>query len=149
MRPLWEDAGPLAQRLVGVATATWPEHIDAGEAAIETMTDEEKADLLKAHPRIGATPAALAGRSTLSHREQGGDVGADPAVLARLDELNDRYEARFGFPFVEWVNGRSRPEMVAAIEARLGRRAPEELAAGCAALVSIARDRLGRLDPTS
>jgi len=147
LRPLWEDAGPLVGRLVGRPVATWHELIDVAVGAIEVMGDAERAELLNAHPRIGAPPDALVRRSALSHREQGGAAGADPDVLAVLEVLNDRYEARFGFPFVEWVNGRSRQEMVTAIEARLGGDRQRELTAGCAALVAIARDRLSRLEP--
>ena len=51
--------------------------------------------------------------------EQGGDADVDDAVLAELEALNDRYEARFGFPFVAWVAGRSRAQMIAVIEDRL------------------------------
>jgi OHCU decarboxylase len=145
LRPLWEDAGPLVGRLVGRPVDTWEQLIDLAETEIATMGDAERAELLNAHPRIGASPASLAARSTLSHGEQGGTAGADPEVLARLDALNDRYQARFGFPFVEWVAGRSRRQMVGAIEARLGEDRDQELAAGCAALVAIARDRLSRL----
>lgn len=144
LRPLWEDAGPLVERLVGRPMDSWPAAVDAAEAEIGAMTPTERAELLRAHPRIGAAPGDLRRRSVISLREQGG-ADADPAVLARLDALNDRYEARFGFPFVEWVNGRSRAEMIPVIEARLERSAPAELAAGCAALIAIARDRLRRL----
>lgn len=146
LRPVWEDAGPLVDRLVGRPVTSWAASIDAAEVAIAAMPDTERAALLNAHPRIGAAPADLARRSTISLREQGG-AAADPAVLRRLDSLNDRYEARFGFPFVEWVNGRSRADMIPVLEARLERDAPTELAAGCAALVAIARDRLRRLVP--
>jgi len=147
LRPLWEDAGPLIGRLAGRQVATWQELIEVAAGEIEQMDDAERAELLNAHPRIGAPPDALARRSSLSHREQGGSAGADPEVLAALDALNNRYEARFGFPFVEWVAGRSRREMLAAIEARLGGDRQTELTAGCAALVAIARDRLSRLGP--
>lgn len=146
LRPLWEDAGPLVDRLVGRPAVSWAASIAAAEAEIAAMPDAERAALLNAHPRIGAPPADLARRSAISLREQGG-AAADPAILDRLDALNDRYEARFGFPFVEWVNGRSRAEMIPVLEARLERDAPAELAAGCAALVAIARDRLRRLAP--
>jgi OHCU decarboxylase len=145
LRPLWEDAGPLAARLEGRPASSWEELIEMGEAEIAAMGDAERAELLAAHPRIGAPPDALAARSTQSLREQGGHAGADAGVLAELDALNQRYEDRFGFPFVEWVAGRSRRQMLPVIEARLQRDRDSELAAGCAALVAIARDRLARL----
>jgi 2-oxo-4-hydroxy-4-carboxy--5-ureidoimidazoline (OHCU) decarboxylase len=64
--------------------------------------------------------------------------------MARLDGLNDAYESRFGFPFVEWVAGRPKAAIVAVLEARLQRDRDTELAAGCEALLAIARDRLAR-----
>jgi 2-oxo-4-hydroxy-4-carboxy--5-ureidoimidazoline (OHCU) decarboxylase len=145
IRPLWEDAGPLVARLVGRPVASWEEHVALSEAEIGKMSNAERARLLNAHPRIGAPPAALASRSALSLGEQGGAAGAEPAVLAELDVLNDLYETKFGFPFVEWVAGRSRREMVTVLQRRLRGDGETELAAGCGALVAIARDRLARL----
>jgi 2-oxo-4-hydroxy-4-carboxy--5-ureidoimidazoline (OHCU) decarboxylase len=145
LRPLWEDAGPLADRLVGRPAASWDDHLSVAEAEIAAMDAATQADLLRAHPRIGADPAVLAARSLLSFREQGGAASADPAILARLEELNDRYETTFGFPFVEWVAGRPKAVIAGVLEQRLIRSPDEERRAGCEALVAIARDRLQRL----
>lgn len=148
LRPLWEDAGPLADGLVGVAVSSWSEHLAAAEACIAAMDEPTRVRLLRAHPRIGAPPEQLAGRSRTSLAEQGG-AAEDPQVLAELDALNDDYERRFGFPLVEWVRGRSRRDMIPVLRARLARERGEELEAGCRALAAIARDRLGRLDGTA
>jgi 2-oxo-4-hydroxy-4-carboxy-5-ureidoimidazoline decarboxylase len=145
LRPLWEDAGPLADALLGRHVESWDEAVDAAEAAIGAMSDATRAELLRAHPRIGANAAELARRSAASWSEQGGDTATPEAVAQRLGELNDAYEAHFGFPFVEWVAGRSKAEMIPVLEARLGRDRATELSAGTAALVAIARDRLARL----
>jgi 2-oxo-4-hydroxy-4-carboxy--5-ureidoimidazoline (OHCU) decarboxylase len=90
-------------------------------------SDEEKAEALAAHPRIGERSA-----------EQHGD---DPAVLAELAGLNRAYEERFGFRFVVFVNGRSRAEILPVLRERLERTRAEELGTGCDDLVSIALDR--------
>jgi 2-oxo-4-hydroxy-4-carboxy--5-ureidoimidazoline (OHCU) decarboxylase len=145
LRPLFEDAGPLVDYLVGQSFASWDEVIAAAAGAIDAMDDVERANLLAAHPRIGAEPRELALRSRASWAEQGGDRGATDDVTARLAELNDRYEETFGFPFVEWVAGRPRAALVPVLEARLARSRQTELAAGCAALLAIAVDRLARL----
>lgn len=119
--------------------------IDAAETEIATMTDDERASLLASHPRLGAPPEWLETDHPLSWSEQGcGRVGEDTAT--RLAELNRRYEARFGFPFVEWVNGRPLDQIIPVMEARLRRDRRSELDAGCAALVAIARDRLQRMN---
>jgi 2-oxo-4-hydroxy-4-carboxy--5-ureidoimidazoline (OHCU) decarboxylase len=145
MRPLWEDAGPLVDRLVGRHVATWEDHLAAAEAEVAGMDPVTRAALLGAHPRIGADPAALAARSPESWAEQGGAAPTDAATAAALDAANDAYEARFGFAFVEFVAGRSKAELLPVITARLARDRTTELDAGCAALVAIARDRLARI----
>lgn len=63
----------------------------------------------------------------------------------RLEELNEAYESRFGFPLVEWVAGRSKAEIVPVLETRLARDRGSELRAGTEAIVAIARDRLARM----
>jgi hypothetical protein len=91
------------------------------------LSEEDKVAALSTHPRIGeASP------------EQHGDV---PEELA---ELNRAYEQRFGFPFVVFVAGRSRDELVPVLRARLERTGEEELATGLRELVAIARDRWTR-----
>lgn len=57
-----------------------------------------------------------------------------------------RYEARFGFPFVEWVAGRPLEEIADVMEQRMVNERSEELDKGSAALVAIARDRLSRIE---
>ena len=98
------------------------------------LPDDEKKEVLDAHPAIGGTPT-----STRSAREQGTDD--DPAVLAELAELNRAYEERFGFRFVVFVNGRPRREIVPVLRERLERARAEELETGLDELVQIAVSR--------
>jgi 2-oxo-4-hydroxy-4-carboxy--5-ureidoimidazoline (OHCU) decarboxylase len=95
------------------------------------LPDDEKKEILDAHPAIGGKPA-----SERSAREQGTDD--DPAVLAELAALNRAYETRFGFRFVVFVDGRPRRELVPVLRERLERTREEELATGVDALVQIA-----------
>jgi 2-oxo-4-hydroxy-4-carboxy--5-ureidoimidazoline (OHCU) decarboxylase len=67
-------------------------------------------------------------------------------VLQDLSAANARYEARFGFPFVDWVAGRPLEEMILVIESRLTSVPSSELSRGCRALVAIARDRLEKIE---
>ena len=105
----------------------------AREVAL-ALSESEQKELLDAHPPIG-------GRATSARaaREQGTDD--DPAVLARLAELNTAYEQRFGFRFVVFVNGRPRREIVPILEQRLRRTREEELTTAVDELVQIAIDR--------
>lgn len=148
LRPLWEDAGPLVPRLAGRSFANWSELIDGAEAEIGTMDDAERSALLRAHPRLGAVPAELRSRSATSYVEQGSGAVLDDGVSRQLEMLNRHYEDHFGFPCVEWVAGRPLADLVPVLAARLRRGRATELAAGCAALVAIARDRLRRFHPT-
>ena len=95
-----------------------------------SLSDEEKKEVLDAHPAIGAM--RLSDRSAA---EQGTDEAPE------LEELNRAYEERFGFRFVVFVNRRPKSEIVPVIRARLGRTREQELAIALDELVSIADDR--------
>jgi 2-oxo-4-hydroxy-4-carboxy--5-ureidoimidazoline (OHCU) decarboxylase len=100
-----------------------------------TLTDEEKKEVLDAHPAIGQR----GGLSRRSAREQGAD--GDPVVLKELAELNRAYEEKFGFRFVVFVDRRPKAAIVPILRERLGRSRDLELATALDELVSIAEDR--------
>ena len=125
LAPLFSGRTPLVDEL---ATRTHPLEV-ADEIAL-ALPEEDQIAALSTHPRIGEPSA-----------EQ---RGSEPEVLAELEELNDEYERRFGFPFVVFVNGRTRAELVPVLRARLARTREEELRAGLKALCKIARDRWTR-----
>ena len=104
-----------------------------------SLTDDEKKEVLDAHPAIGERKKKL---STRSAREQGD--AADEATSAELKRLNAEYEARFGFRFVVFVNGRPKRELLPILRGRLGRTREEELSTALDELVSIALDRWRR-----
>ena len=99
------------------------------------LSDDEKKEVLDAHPAIGAR----GGLSARSAAEQGGD-----APPPELDELNRRYEETFGFRFVVFVNRRPKSEIVPILRERLERTREEELETGVDELVQIAIDRWQR-----
>ena len=96
-----------------------------------TLSDDEKKEVLDAHPAIGGKPT-----SERSRHEQGTDD--DPAVLAELAKLNAEYESQFGFRFVVFVNGRPRREIVPVLRERMTRPREEELRTAVDELVQIA-----------
>jgi 2-oxo-4-hydroxy-4-carboxy--5-ureidoimidazoline (OHCU) decarboxylase len=126
---LFEGRTTLVERLALVEDPL----VHARDVAL-TLSDEEKKEVLDAHPAIGGKPA-----SERSRREQGTDD--DPAVLAELAELNAEYESRFGFRFVVFVNGRPRREIVPVLRERMTRSREEELQTAVDELVQIAIDR--------
>jgi len=112
--------------------------LEAAREVARTLSDDEKKEVLDAHPAIGQR----GGLSARSAREQGADD--DPAVLAELAELNRAYEQKFGFRFVVFVSRRPKAEIVTILRRRLERTREQELDTALDELVSIAEDRWRR-----
>jgi 2-oxo-4-hydroxy-4-carboxy-5-ureidoimidazoline decarboxylase len=110
------------------------------EAIALAMSEDEQLELINAHPRLGAPPESV---SAASFREQGYDRETE-AAIADLERLNRAYEARFGFRFCVFVNGRSRPELVPVLEAALTADRAAEIDRALGEVVAIARDRFRR-----
>jgi len=104
---------------------------------VHELSDEEKKEVLDAHPAIGAKKL-----SARSAAEQGGDD--DPEVLAELARLNADYEALHGFRFVVFVNRRPKREILDVLRSRIDRSTDEELETALGELVAIAEDRWRR-----
>ena len=109
----------------------------AARTLVRELPDDEKREVLDAHPAIGA--GKLSARSAA---EQGADD--DPEVLGELARLNEEYERRFGFRFVVFVNRRPKAEIVPILRQRLMRSREDELETALDELVSIAQDRWRR-----
>jgi 2-oxo-4-hydroxy-4-carboxy--5-ureidoimidazoline (OHCU) decarboxylase len=127
---LFEGRTALVERL-----AATEDPLGRAREIARELSDEEKREVLDAHPPIGAR----SGLSARSRAEQGSDD--DPAVLAELAELNRRYEERFGFRFVVFVDGRPRREIVPVLRERLERTREQELDTAVDELVQIAISR--------
>jgi 2-oxo-4-hydroxy-4-carboxy--5-ureidoimidazoline (OHCU) decarboxylase len=112
--------------------------LERADEILATLPEEDKLEALSAHPAIGQRQ----GLSARSAAEQGEDT--DPTVLSELAYLNQVYEEKFGFRFVVFVAGRSKPEILEVLQERLGRAREEELDTGCHELVAIAKDRWTR-----
>jgi 2-oxo-4-hydroxy-4-carboxy--5-ureidoimidazoline (OHCU) decarboxylase len=98
-----------------------------------SLSDEEKKEVLDAHPAIGAKTLSAA-----SAAEQGTDDAPE------LEELNRAYEQRFGFRFVVFVDRRPKSGLVPILRRRLERTREQELETALDELVSIAEDRWRR-----
>lgn len=146
LAPLFEGAPRFLARLAQARPFDGMRSLfRAARRVAREMSDPEGVELLDAHPRIGADPAAV---SPLSYTEQGYDRApnqADAATARRLHELNEAYEARFGFRFVIFVAGRPRSAIVSVIEDALAADREDELRRGLDDVVSIAEDRLRTL----
>jgi 2-oxo-4-hydroxy-4-carboxy--5-ureidoimidazoline (OHCU) decarboxylase len=125
---LFEGRTRFAERLAGL-----DDPLGRAREVAAALTDEEKKEVLDAHPAIGARNL-----SPQSAAEQGSDEAPE------LEDLNRAYEQKFGFRFVVFVNGRPKSEVVPILRARLERTREQELATALDELVSIAEDRWRR-----
>jgi OHCU decarboxylase len=117
---------------------------DAFAAVAREAAPDEQLALIRAHPDL-AGRAALAGELTADSAREQASAGLDaltPDDLARFTRLNDAYRARFGFPFVIRVAGRSVADILDAYVTRLGNDADAERATAIAQIAEIMRLRI-------
>ena len=110
----------------------------AARALVHELSDDEKREVLDAHPAIGQR----GGLSARSQAEQGSDE--DPEVLDELARLNREYEQRHGFRFVVFVDRRPKAAVLEVLRARIGNPTDDELETALSELVRIAEDRWSR-----
>lgn len=95
---------------------------EAMRKVVEDSPRDRQLALLRAHPDLAGKLAVAGGLTAQSAGEQAG-AGLDRCTaeeFARFTALNDAYKAKFGFPFIIAVKGRSRGEILAAFETRSG-----------------------------
>ncbi len=113
-------------------------------AHMRNMKQDEKRALIMAHPDL-AGRLALAGALTVDSAREQGSVGLDrltPEELARFTDINERYKARFGVPFIMAVKGATKEAILAAFERRIHNDADTEFAEALAQIERIALLRL-------
>ena len=114
-----------------------------------THPPESQLELIRAHPDLAdrAAVADDAGSGAVaaeSRREQAG-AGLDRLTrdeFKRFADLNARYRARFGFPFIFAVKGANKDMILASFEERIGNDAATERATALANVERILRFRI-------
>jgi OHCU decarboxylase len=143
LAPLFEGAPSFLDRLAEARpfdsyADLWPRAL----AIALAMPEADQLELINAHPRLGASPRTV---SALSFHEQGYDRAAaareSERVAAELTRLNDTYEARLGFRYCVFVNGRSRAELLPHFAAALDADRASELTRALTDVIAIAQDR--------
>ncbi|MDF2235141.1 2-oxo-4-hydroxy-4-carboxy-5-ureidoimidazoline decarboxylase [Albimonas sp. CAU 1670] len=112
-------------------------------AALFELTEAETLELFRGHPELA--PPAPDEMTPASQTEQGRLGLTDPAapVAARLAELNRRYRARFGFPYIVALHRHADLESVLAnFERRLDAAREDEIAAAREEIASVCRARV-------
>jgi OHCU decarboxylase len=79
------------------------------------------------HPRIGEKKAATTLYLASSESEQAAAQDTLTPVAEALLLGNRAYEAKFGFRYIVFASGRTAPELLAVLEARLANSREEEL----------------------
>lgn len=155
-----ERFGGIFEHSSWIAQRAWADELSpandtaTGLAAALTFqfrasSDEERLGVLIAHPDL-AGKLAQAKRLTASSTEEQASAGLDALTddeRARFTELNDRYVAKFGFPFIIAVRDNTKASILAAFETRVANDRDAELATACRQVERIALLRLKALLP--
>jgi OHCU decarboxylase len=110
-------------------------------------SEADKRRLIDAHPDL-AGKLALAKGLTAESTEEQKSAGLDRLSqdeLTRFTALNDAYRARFGFPFIMAVRGKTKADILAAFERRLAHDAPTEVSTALAEIDRIAALRIAEI----
>lgn len=115
--------------------------------AVETAPRERQLELLGAHPDLADRLAVRGELTPASTREQASARldACTPAEFDRFQELNAAYQAKFGFPFIMAVRGKTRAEILAAFERRIHDEPDVEFRTALDEVHKIALLRLGDL----
>lgn len=89
------------------------------DAALATLTEDDIAQALAAHPRIGRRAEGSGHEAIWSRGEQSGASGASPAVRQLIAKGNATYERRFGRVFLICATGLTGEQLLTALRARL------------------------------
>lgn len=113
---------------------------------IRRADDEQKLELLRAHPELGVA----IGRGELSEssrrEQQRSNLDAcTPEEYAEFQRLNAAYREKFGFPFILAIKGYHRKQILEIFRQRLGHGPEEELQAALTQVMKIGLYRLQEL----
>jgi OHCU decarboxylase len=151
---IFEHTPQLAQAAHAAGLSPQHDSLDglhaALSAALYRLPRDAQLALIRAHPDL-AGRLARANQLTADSKQEQVSAGLDRLTAEELREftsLNERYRARFAFPFVMAVMGRTKAEILAAFAARLQNDPDTEFAEALRQIDAIARARLsGRLAP--
>jgi OHCU decarboxylase len=155
-KPLFmQRFGGIFEHSAWVAEGAWRLGIDVGcdtaeglhalmVRAMRAGTADQQRDLILKHPDLAGKLAAAKQLTVESTHEQA-SAGLDhlsDAEKQTFTALNDAYKTRFGFPYILAVKGRTKAEILANFQARLGNSAEREFATALEQIERIALLRL-------
>ena len=116
-------------------------------AVVAAASDEQKLNLLNAHPELAGKEAEKGELTEDSSKEQrrAGLDQCSPQELSIIQDCNQRYREKFGFPFIIAVSGLNRQQVIDAMQTRLTHSAEQEFDTALAEVDKIAWIRLQAL----
>jgi OHCU decarboxylase len=133
------ELGPAHDSAVGLHNALC--------RAFRSASQDERLGVLNAHPDL-AGKLAQAKRLTADSSSEQAAAGLDAltdAERAAFEDLNARYTARFGFPFIIAVKGLDKADILAAFRRRIESDREAELTEACRQVERIALLRLNAM----
>lgn len=167
LRPSRMDKQEFVQRFGGIFEhSPWiaerafelelgPAHDSAGGLhnalcrAFRSASESERLGVLTAHPDL-AGKLAQAKRLTEDSTKEQASAGLDALTDAERElfsKLNAAYVTTFGFPFIIAVKGKTKEDILAAFETRIGNSRGEEFETACKQVERIALLRLKDILP--
>ncbi|MDQ4063884.1 MAG: 2-oxo-4-hydroxy-4-carboxy-5-ureidoimidazoline decarboxylase [Actinomycetota bacterium] len=150
--------GPIFEASPWIAKRTWPNRPfhdldslhDSLCRSMHRAREQEKLALIRAHPDLAGRAARQGSLTPESTAEQAG-AGLDRLTdeeLASFSRMNQKYRARFGFPFVICVGEHTKESILASFATRLENDRGKETETALAEVCKIARLRLHDLVAT-
>ena len=118
---------------------------------VDNASREQRLALIRAHPDL-AGKAQVAGELTADSTTEQSAAGLDqctPGEYQRVQDLNQAYHDRFGFPFVMAVRNSTREQIIEAFESRLSNDHDVEFETALIEIHKIARLRLEAMEAES
>jgi 2-oxo-4-hydroxy-4-carboxy-5-ureidoimidazoline decarboxylase len=144
--------GAVYEHSPWVAEAAWQSRPFASLDTLHTVMDEvvegagqsRKLTLIKAHPELARRLARSDQLTAESHSEQAkaGLSSLPENLTKRMLELNNRYQAKFGFPFIICARLNNVATILRAMEDRLSNPSETEFETALREISKIARLRL-------
>ena len=136
----WVAEAALASRPFASREAA----VEAFQQAVSQAPRPQQRALIEAHPDL-AGRAALAGELEPDSRSEQAGAGLDTLTVEEMTEfqdLNGRYRARFGFPFILAVKGAGKARILDAFRLRIDGAHEEEFFTALSQVMRIIRFRL-------
>lgn len=111
---------------------------------VDNASPERQLDLIRAHPDL-AGKAQISGELTVDSTSEQASAGLDQCSAEeyrQIQESNERYKEKFGFPFVMAVRDSNREAILARFTQRLNNSYEEEFETAIIEIHKIARLRL-------